>query len=144
MNTKKILSTAPNPTFIIIRLLVGTVFLSEGIQKFLYPELRGSHRFDDLGVFLPELTGPLVGILEILCGILILIGLTTRIASVVTAIIMVFAIFYTQLPVLTEDGFWFMANRIRTDWSMLLGSIFLIVNGSGLYGLDHKLCERLR
>ncbi|MFN6944189.1 MAG: hypothetical protein ACK4ND_04515 [Cytophagaceae bacterium] len=55
---------------------------------------------------------------------------------------MVFAIIYTQLPVLLEDGFWSMANRIRTDWAMLLGSIFLIIEGSGRYSLDYPVYKR--
>ncbi|MFN6945170.1 MAG: DoxX family protein, partial [Cytophagaceae bacterium] len=95
-----IIRTSPSPTIIIIRLVVGVVFLSEGIQKFILPDIRGAGRFEELGVFWPEFTSTLVGGLEIFCGILIVIGLITRLAVIVTAIIMVFAIIYTQLPVL--------------------------------------------
>lgn len=73
---------------------------------------------------------------------LILLGLFTRLAVAPTFIIMLVAIYTTQLPVLQNEGFWFMANRIRTDWSMLLGSVFLFVTGAGLWSLDALLTRR--
>ena len=136
---KKVLATDAPPAVLLVRLMVGGVFLSEGIQKFLYPELRGSGRFATLGIPAPEFSGPFVGVFEIVCGILILLGLLTRLAVIPTIIIMLVAIYTTQLPVLEKEGFWFMANRIRTDYSMLLGSLFLLIVGAGRWSLDARL-----
>ena len=53
---------------ILIRLMVGIVFLSEGIQKFLYPAEQGAGRFAKIGIPSPEFMGPFVGVAEIVCG----------------------------------------------------------------------------
>ena len=53
---------------LLIRILVGWVFLSEGIQKFLFPEALGVGRFTKIGIPLPQLMAPFVGVTEIICG----------------------------------------------------------------------------
>jgi uncharacterized membrane protein YphA (DoxX/SURF4 family) len=55
---------------VLIRLLIGAVFVSEGIQKFLFPDQLGAGRFLKIGLPSPEILGPLVGGFEILCGAL--------------------------------------------------------------------------
>jgi putative oxidoreductase len=119
-------------------MVVGTVFLSEGIQKFLFEELRGAGRFEKIGLPSPELLGSLVGGTEIICGILILLGFYTRLAVIPTIIIMLAAFFTTKSQLLAEKGFWEMLHGSRTDWSMLLCSIFLLVKGSGGFSVDHS------
>jgi len=74
---KMIRTSAPAAVFL-VRLIVGPIFLSEGIQKFLYPDENGVGRFAKIGIPWPEFTGPFVGVVEIVCGTLILIGLLTR------------------------------------------------------------------
>jgi putative oxidoreductase len=132
----KIMSTSDDRSFILIRLMVGLVFASEGIQKFLFPELRGAGRFEKIGLPAPELLGTFVGSFEVVCGILIILGLYTRLAAIPTLIIMIVAIATTKLDVLNNEGFWSMMHGSRTDWSMLLGSIFLIYKGGGRWSLD--------
>ncbi|OGU79435.1 MAG: DoxX family protein, partial [Ignavibacteria bacterium RIFOXYA2_FULL_35_9] len=112
-------------SIILIRLIVGTVFLLEGIQKFLFSDELGVGRFIKIGIPIPEFFAPFVGVFEILCGALILIGLFTRLASIPMIVNMIVAISSTKIPILLNDGFWKMAHEARTDWSMLLGSIFL-------------------
>ncbi|MCC5930980.1 MAG: DoxX family protein [Cyclobacteriaceae bacterium] len=129
-------------TTILIRLMVGAVFLSEGIQKFLFPEIRGTGRFIKIGIPAPEFFGPFVGTFEILSGILILLGLFTRLAAIPTLIIMLVAIVSTKTVVLAEQGFWEMMHGSRTDWAMLLGSIFLIIKGSGAWSMDNLLDKK--
>ena len=128
---KRIVQTDHSKTTIIIRLMVGLVFLSEGIQKFLFPALRGSGRFEKIGLPSPEFLGTFVGSFEIICGALILLGLFTRLAAIPTLIIMLVAIATTKVGILANDGFWAMMHGSRTDWAMLLGSLFLITKGSG-------------
>ena len=122
-----------------IRLMVGSVFLSEGLQKFLFPAVRGAGRFLKIGLPAPEFLGYFVGSFEVICGLLILLGLFTRYAAVPLIVIMLVAIGSTKIPILIDQGFWEMAHAARTDWAMLLGSLFLLINGSGQYAIDIKL-----
>lgn len=126
----------------LVRLMVGAVFLSEGIQKFLLPGSRGAGRFAKIGLPSPELLGPFVGATEIVCGVLVLLGLLGRLAPIPLVMVMLTAIGTTKIPILIEQGFWEMAHAARTDFSMLLGSIFLIVVGPGPWSLDAKLRRR--
>lgn len=122
----------------LIRLMVGTVFLSEGIQKFIFPAVRGVGRFIKIGLPAPEFLAYFVASFEIVCGLLILLGLFTRRASIPLIIIMLTAIISTKIPILITEGFWQMAHAARTDWAMLLGSIFIFLIGSGKFSLDNK------
>ena len=133
---QKLITTDNSRSTIIIRIMVGIVFLSEGLQKFILPDIRGAGRFEKIGLPSPEFLGPFVGVFEIVCGALILLGLLTRFASVPTLIIMLVAIATTKVEILNNDGFWEMMHASRTDWSMLLGSLFLIIKGGGKYSID--------
>ncbi|MEF8816503.1 MAG: DoxX family protein [Salinibacter sp.] len=136
-------------TLPLVRLMVGAVFLSEGLQKFLYPAVRGPGRFADMGWPMPELLANLVGGTEVLCGVCILVGLYTRLAAAGTAAIMTTAILTTKIPIwmgagfgpfevreLSQYGFWSMAHAMRTDWAMLLGSLVLVIAGAGPWSAD--------
>ncbi|WP_243699203.1 DoxX family protein [Flavobacterium hiemivividum] len=139
MMFQKIIKTDLSKTTLLIRLMVGAVFLSEGIQKFLFADTLGAGRFAKIGLPNPEFLGNFVGSFEILCGILILIGLLTRVASIPLIIIMLVAIATTKSEVLAEKGFWEMMHGSRTDWAMLLGSIFLLMKGGGRWSIDRLL-----
>jgi putative oxidoreductase len=141
----------------LIRLMVGGVFLSEGIQKFLEPTLQGAGRFARIGIPWPEATGPFVGVVEIVCGTLILAGLLTRLAAIPLIIDMAVAIVATKIPILlgqgfwgfslrelSSYGFWSMAHEARTDFAMLLGSIFLLIVGAGPWSLDGRMVKKKR
>lgn len=132
-------TTQASASVVLIRLMVGLVFLSEGIQKFLYPDENGVGRFAKIGLPEPEFLAYFVASFEIFCGIFIVLGLLTRLAVVPTIIIMLVAIASTKVPILMEKGFWQMAHDARTDFSMLLGSIYLLIVGAGSWSLDHKL-----
>lgn len=126
---------------ILIRILAGSVFLSEGIQKFLFPMELGVGRFEKIGIPYPDLLAPFVGGCEIFGGILLLLGLLTRPACGLLLCIMFAAITTTKLPLLVRDGFWSMAHEARTDWSMIVSLLFLLVVGAGPWSLDAKLAK---
>ncbi len=132
----KIQQSASIKSIALIRLSVGVIFLSEGTQKFIYPESLGSGRFAKIGLLFPEVLGPLVGCTEITAGSLILLGFLTRLAVVPTICIMLVALWTTKFPLLIDQGFWKMAHEARTDFAMLLASIFLFIVGSGPVSLD--------
>ena len=138
----KLLTTHAPAAVIIIRLMVGAVFVSEGIQKFMYPAEVGAGRFEKIGFQSPKIVAAIVGYFEIGCGALVLIGLLTRVAVIPLIVIMLTAIATTKIPILMEQGFWKMAHEARTDWSMLLGSIFLLIVGGGKWSLDFLWSER--
>lgn len=127
---------------IIIRFILFSIYLSEGAQKFLNANIRGVGRFEKLGVFWPEFTAPLVGFAELVIAVFFIIGLYSRAAAVISITIMVFAIYYTQIPVFISDGFFALATKIRTDWAMLFCSIYLLIYGSGAYSLDNTLLNK--
>ncbi len=132
------------PTTILIRLMVGTVFLSEGIQKFLFPAIRGAGRFEKIGLPSPETLGPLVGGFEILCGALILLGFLTRWASVPIIVIMTVAMATTKAEIFINEGFWEMMHAARTDFAMFLGSLFLFIKGGGRWSADRQISGSVR
>lgn len=135
----KIIRSDNEPTTLIIRGMIGVVFLSEGIQKFLFADQLGAGRFVKIGLPNPDFLGPFVGSFEIVCGSLVLIGLFTRLAAIPLLIIMLVSIVTTKIELLTNNGFWSMLHGSRTDWAMLLGSIFLIIKGSGKWSLDKQI-----
>ena len=139
---KNILKTSSSSSVILIRIVVGAVFLSEGIQKFLFPGALGVGRFIKIGIPTPEFFAPFVGVVEILFGLLILIGLLTRIAAIPLIINISVAIISTKIPILLNEGFWKMAHEARTDFSMLLGSIFLLIVGAGKISIDAFISDK--
>jgi putative oxidoreductase len=126
---------------VLVRVLVGSVFLSEGIQKFLFPEALGAGRFAKIGIPAPQYSAPLVGTVEIVAGTLLLLGLLTRLAALLLRVDIVVAIATTKLPMLAK-GFWATAHEARTDWSMLLGLLFLLAAGAGSRSIDARLGAR--
>lgn len=157
MNIRQLIETnAPRSVFL-IRLVVGGVFLSEGIQKFLYPAENGAGRFVKIGIPAADVMGPFVGVVEIVCGALILIGLLTRLAAIPLIANMLVALLSTKVPILLGHGFWGfslrnvpyygfwgMLHEARTDLAMLCGSIFLLIVGAGLWSMDARLTSRRR
>ncbi len=131
-------TTAP-AAVILVRLLVGGVFLSEGAQKFLFPDALGVGRFLKIGIPAASVMAPFVGVVEIVGGLLLLVGLVTRLAAMLLILDMVVAIATTKIPILLERGFWAMAHEARTDYAMLLGSIFLLLVGGGGRSLDARI-----
>ncbi len=146
--TKSLYSHAPAWT-ILIRFMVGFIFFFEGLQKFIFADILGAGRFETIGIPWPQFTGPFVGAIETVCGLLILLGLLTRLAAIPLIITMIVAIITTKIPILLghdlgifmvkklpQYGFWSMEHEMRADFSMLMGSLFLLIVGAGRWSLD--------
>jgi putative oxidoreductase len=134
-------SEAPRAT-LLVRCLVGGVFVSEGMQKFLFPQALGAGRFAKIGLPAPHLLAPLVGGVEIVFGALVIVGLLTRLSSVPLLGVISVAIITTKFPMLARSGFWATAHEARADFCMLLGTIFLIAVGGGPLSVDQQLDRR--
>jgi len=156
MTLNDTMRTSESGWTILVRLLVGLiVFLPEGIQKLAYPDILGAGRFAKIGIPYPDLTGPFVGLVEIVCGTLIIIGLLTRLAALPLIIIMIVALISTKLPILFGHdvgvfhlpadmkrlGFWSVMHESRADLTMLLGCIYLSIVGAGKWSLDDRLAR---
>jgi len=138
--SKKVNDTSS--TIIIIRLMVGIVFLSEGIQKFLFPETLGVGRFATIGIPYPYFSAPFTGSFEILCGLFVVFGLYTRLAAIPLLIVILTAIISTKVPFFMHKGFWATLHESRTDFCMLLGLIFLLIKGNGRWSLENQVLKK--
>lgn len=138
---KKLAKTKAQPATILIRIMVGGVFILAGLQKFLRADEFGSASFEEIGIPQPGLMAPLVGVFEVLCGALVLIGLLTRPATVPLLVIMGVAIWQTKVPILESDGVLAMAHETMLDFCMVMGSLFLLFVGAGPLSVDKKLAS---
>jgi uncharacterized membrane protein YphA (DoxX/SURF4 family) len=134
------------PATILIRLAVGGVFFASGLIKFLYAN-QGAGRFAKLGIPAPELMANFVGIVEIAAGLLLAVGLATRLAAIPLVFNMLVAIATSKLPLLfgpgpepvaaaPKVGLWAFAYQARLDSAMLLSCLFLFAVGAGAWSLD--------
>jgi putative oxidoreductase len=139
---KFLVSTWNVRSLIFIRLAAGLIFLTQGILKYIDPHM-GVLRFARIGFPYPGFTAHFVGTFEIACGLLILIGLFTRIASIPLLIVILTAIATTKIPELfrSDQGFWFMVSDARTDFAMTMSLLFLMSLGAGSWSLDAWLWE---
>ena len=150
---RRLLATQAPATTILIRIVVGGIFLAEGIQKFLYPADLGAGRFAKIGLPAPDILGPFVGAIETIGGGLLIAGLLTRFAAIVLLIDITVAIVSTKIPILLGSGFWgfsltklprygflSMVHEARTDLAMWFGLLFLLIVGAGRkWSADEKL-----
>ncbi len=134
-----ILKTVDDHRSLIPRLVVGLVFLSEGIQKFLFPETVGAGRFEKIGFANPEAMATLVAVFEIIGGFLMLAGFIVRLAAIPLLTIMATAIITTKIPILIQKGFWQMAHDSRTDFAMTMLLVFILIFGAGRLSADQHL-----
>jgi putative oxidoreductase len=135
----------------LIRFAVAIVFVSEGMQKFLYPAALGAGRFAKIGIPAPNVMGPFIGVVELGCGTLILVGLFTRLSALLLLADMTVAILSTKLPILFgrgywrfaapsgKPGLWSMLHEARTDLSMWLACLFLLLVGGGKGSVDARV-----
>lgn len=128
------------------------MFILEGLQKLTHADILGAGRFLKIGIPWPELTGPLVGWVELIAGIMFLVGYASRVAAIPIIVIMVVAIVSTKIPILLgrewaifslrgldRYGFLSFTHETRTDWTMLMGAIFVLLSGSGRWSVDNQL-----
>lgn len=153
---RRMTTTQASGWTILVRLLVGlVVFFPEGIQKLIFPGVLGAGRFANIGIPYPELMGTFVGVVEISCGALIILGLFTRIAAIPLIFVMLVAIVSTKVPMwlghdfwifhtpkIARYGFWSMAHEGRADFTMLLALIYLLIEGAGAWSLDAVIARR--
>jgi putative oxidoreductase len=147
LSIAQLAATRASGAVVLIRLYVGLIFLGEGILKFVRPESLGSGRFIKAGIPAGAFFANLDGAFEIGCGLLILVGLLTRLATLPMIVDMIGALGITKVPLLwgaaplypKEGGFWDFFHEGRLEIAMLCGSIFLLIVGAGKYSFDVRM-----
>ena len=146
-------ASAPRST-VLIRCMVGGVFLWEGILKFVYTN-QGVGRFTKIGMPAPELMAHFVAVLEIVGGALLIAGFLTRLIAIPFVIEMVVAILSTKValylgtsplplpPSPPQTGAWAVLHEIRSDYAQIMSVLFLLIAGPGPWSVD-ALLARLR
>src|SRR5262245_10111282 len=155
----KIISWLMNPPIdgpkstLLLRLMAGGVFLWEGLLKFVYANL-GVGRFTKLGIPFPHFTATFIGGLEMVGGLLLLAGLTTRLIAIPFVAEMIVAILSTKIslylgtsplplpPAPPQVGFWAVLHEVRSEYAQMLTVMSLMVNGPGKWSLDAVLLKR--
>lgn len=149
LTLRQLTSTSASSAVLLIRLYVGLIFFGEGLLKFLRPETLGSGRFDKAGIPAGAMFANLDGVFEIVCGLLIVAGLLTRLATLPMIVDMLGALLITKVPLLwgdaplypKEGGFWDFFHEGRLEMAMLCGSVFLLIVGAGARSLDARLSQ---
>jgi uncharacterized membrane protein YphA (DoxX/SURF4 family) len=138
--------TGPS-NILIIRLMAGSVFFWEGILKFVYVN-QGVGRFTKLGFPFPETTAHIIAVGEIIGGLLLILGLFTRIIALYFIAQMVVAVLSTKIslylgtsplpapPAPPKIGIWAVLHEIRSDFAQILTCLFVLIEGPGRRSLD--------
>ena len=140
---------------LLVRFMVGVVFLTEGILKFLRPAELGWGRFAHLGFPWPHLVAPLVGVVEMLGGAAVLLGVFAGDGALALLVVIATAIVTTKIPILlghplgrfapplfARYGVWSFLHEARTDLCMLLGTLAVLLDSGLRLGKKTKWFER--
>ena len=132
---------------ILIRVVVGLVFLTEGILKFVHPEQLGAASFAGIGLPFPHLLAPLVGGIEIAGGAAILLNFYAGDAALMLLVVIIAALVTTKVPILLGRQFgpfaliklpsygWLsFLHEARIDLCMLFGSLAVVIDSGLLIG----------
>jgi putative oxidoreductase len=125
---QRILGRYSEYVYAILRIVVGFTFLLHGTQKFFaYPPLPPTMPAQPLNTLMT-----IAGGLEIVCGLLVLVGLFASVAAFIVSGEMAVAYFMVHQP----RGVWPTTNG--GDAAVLFCFIFLYIaaKGSGLWSVD--------
>jgi len=130
-----------NLPMILIRVIVGVVFLTEGILKFVRPGELGVGRFAHIGLPWPHLLAPFAGAVEIAAGGALILSFFAGDAALLLLIVILTAIVTTKVPILLGHhvgpfgppkldhyGVLSFIHEARTDLAMLFGLMAILLD----------------
>jgi putative oxidoreductase len=131
------ISTRPQLGLTVLRVITGLVFAAHGVQKLFMWGVDGvAAGFGQMGIPMAGITGPLVGVVELIGGVALVIGLFTRPVAAALAVVMLGAILFVHLPA----GF-FLPNGVEFVLTLLGSAVALALTGAGTYSLDARLAS---
>ncbi len=139
----KLITTTPTPRQVdagltLLRVITGVVFTAHGAQKlFVYGFDGVAGGFAQMGVPLPGVMGPLVGLIEFFGGLALITGLLTRLAGVGLTAVMLGAMAMVHVP----NGF-FLPAGYEFVLTLAASATTLMITGAGRYSLDALLARR--
>lgn len=139
----RILKTSDDGKLVFVRMIAGVIFVSEGIQKYLVVSVLGPSYFQDIGFGHPMFWSYFTGTFELVCGLLVIAGLFTRVAAIPLLTIMITAYITAKLPVLITKGFLSFAQVYRIDYALILLIIMLLIYGGGKWSADLRILRSL-
>ncbi len=144
-----------NLPMLLIRVIVGLVFLTEGILKFVLPSELGSGRFAHIGLPYPHLLAPIVAVVEIIAGAALMLGVYAGDAAVLLLIVILTAIATTKVPILlghnfgrfelprlSHYGLLSFLHEARTDLCMLVGCVAILLDSGLTMGSSKRMFQR--
>ena len=138
---------------LLLRVMAGSVFLWEGVLKFIFVT-QGVGRFTKLGFPFPGETAHFVAVVEIVGGLMLLTGLCSRLIALVFIGEMAVAMLSTKItmflgtsplalpPVAPQTGFWAVLHEIRSEYAQMFVSLYVMLEGPGRLSLDAWLKRR--
>ena len=119
--------------YLLIRVIIGIIFVFHGYNKLL--DLQNWNKFI-VSKNLPEFLGIFSALFETIIGILLIIGLLTRLSSLGLIIFMIIAIYLAHI----EEPTYKYLYQI----SIILLGITLLITGSGNYSVDNFITLNLK
>lgn len=118
-----------------LRIAAGTIFIRHGYQKLFTFGIAGiTGAFTHMGVPLPGVMGPLIGVLEFFGGIALVLGFLTRPLALAFVLDMLGAILLVQL----KKGF----SGFELEFLLLGSAVALFLAGAGRFSIDALIADR--
>lgn len=137
---------------LVARVIVGTIMATHGLQKLSAgPTTVGERELATLGVPLPVFTAYVVTFVELVGGILLIVGLLSRLAALALTIDRIAALLLGKVYVgriiaylLLKINFELIApadNRVgaELDLALIAGFLVIVLAGPGKLSLDYVL-----
>lgn len=130
---------SPALALLVLRVAVGAVFIAHGAQKvFIYGFAGTSGAFAEMGVPLSTIAGPLVGLVELIGGVLLVLGLATRVVAAALAADMLVATILVHVPF----GIFVAEGGYELTLTLAAGAVAFVLAGAGRFSLDALLARR--
>jgi putative oxidoreductase len=125
---------------LVLRVVVGVVFIAHGSQKLFTYGLAGiTGGFEQMGVPMASVAAPLVTFVELIGGVALILGFLTPIAAALLAIDMLGAILFVH----GKNGL-FLPNGYEFALTLLAANVTLLLAGPGAAAVDNVLGNRRR
>jgi putative oxidoreductase len=124
----------------VLRVVLGVVFIAHGAQKLAQGMPAVAQGFSGMGVPLAEVAAPVVAGLELVGGVLLVLGIGTRVVAVLLAVDMVVAGALAHL----SSGFFAQDGGFEYVLVLATGSLALALTGPGRYSVDALVLHRSR